>query len=274
MVIKPGLAAPAASGGTAAGPRHQWTVLVIILSAVFMQLLDTTITMVAVPSIQAGLRASYGEVQLVVALYLLAFACVLVTGGRLGDAYGRKKMFLCGMAGFTVASAVCGVAPDALTLIVSRVVQGMSSGLMFPQVLGIIQVIFSKAQRTRAITIYGATIGLATILGPVTGGALIALNLAGSGWRSIFYVNVPIGVAALALGAAKIPESRAQRAAGSTSPARCCSAPACSCSCFRWSSAATRTGLAGRSAAWRPARSCWPASSATSAAAPGGTPAR
>jgi EmrB/QacA subfamily drug resistance transporter len=187
---------------------NPWGVLAIILTAVFMQLLDTTITMVGVPSIQNSLHSSFGEIQLVVAGYMLAFACVLVLGGRLGDTYGRKRMFLWGMAGFTLASAVCGAAPDALTLIISRVVQGMASGLMFPQVLGIIQVVFRKDQRTRAIGFYGATIGLATILGPVTGGGLIDLNIAGWGWRSIFFVNVPIGVVALALGAALIPESR------------------------------------------------------------------
>ncbi len=185
-----------------------WAVLAIILTAVFMQLLDTTITMVGVPSIQASLHSSFGEIQLVVAGYMLAFACVLVTGGSLGSSYGRKRMFLWGMAGFTIASAACGAAPDALTLIVARVVQGMCSGLMFPQVLSIIQVVFRKEQRTRAIGLYGATIGLATILGPVTGGGLIDLNIAGWGWRSIFFVNVPIGLAALALGAFMIPESR------------------------------------------------------------------
>ena len=190
------------------GSTNRWLVLAIILTAVFMQLLDTTITMVGVPSIQGSLHSSYGEIQLVVAGYMLAFACVLVTGGRLGDTYGRKRMFLWGMLGFTVASAVCGAAPDAITLICARVVQGMCSGLMFPQVLGIIQVAFSKAQRTRAIGLYGATIGLATILGPVTGGALIDANIAGAGWRSIFYINVPIGLAALALGAVLIPESK------------------------------------------------------------------
>ena len=184
-----------------------WAVLAIILTAVFMQLLDTTITMVGVPSIQASLHSSFGEIQLVVAGYMLAFACVLVTGGSLGSSYGRKRMFLWGMAGFTIASAVCGAAPDALTLICSRVVQGMCSGLMFPQVLSIIQVVFGKEQRNKAIGLYGATIGLATILGPVTGGALIDLNIDGWGWRSIFYINVPIGLAALALGAALIPES-------------------------------------------------------------------
>ncbi len=206
----------AAQTATALTPRpardravNPWAVLAIILTAVFMQLLDTTITMVGVPSIQNSLHGSFGEIQLVVAGYMLAFACVLVTGGALGDTYGRKRMFLCGMAGFTIASAVCGAAPDALTLIVSRVVQGMSSGLMFPQVLGIIQVVFTKAQRTRAIGFYGATIGLATILGPVAGGGLIDLNIAGWGWRSIFYVNVPIGVAAMVLAAGMVPESKA-----------------------------------------------------------------
>ena len=191
---------------------NPWAVLAVILTAVFMQLLDTTITMVGVPSIQNSLHSSFGEIQLVVAGYMLAFACVLVTGGALGDTYGRKRMFLYGMAGFTIASAVCGAAPDALTLIVSRVVQGMSSGLMFPQVLGIIQVVFSQARRTKAIGFYGATIGLATILGPVTGGGLIDLDIAGWGWRSIFYVNVPIGVAAMALAAGMIPESKAPAA--------------------------------------------------------------
>src|SRR5215472_9821377 len=188
---------------------NHWVVLVVILTAVFMQLLDTTITMVAVPSIQKSLNSSYGEIQLVVAGYMLAFACVLVLGGRLGDTYGRRRMFLWGMLGFTIASAVCGAAPDALTLIVARVVQGMCSGLMFPQVLGIIQVVFSSERRAKAIAFYGATIGLATILGPVTGGALIQADIAGAGWRSIFYVNVPIGLAALALGTVLIPESKA-----------------------------------------------------------------
>jgi EmrB/QacA subfamily drug resistance transporter len=209
MCIEPATAGTKAadSARRPAGPSP-WAVLAIILTAVFMQLLDTTITMVGVPSIQASLHSSFGEIELVVAGYMLAFACVLVTGGSLGSTYGRKRMFLWGMAGFTVASAVCGAAPNALTLVIARVVQGMCSGLMFPQVLSIIQVVFRKEQRNKAIGLYGATVGLATILGPVTGGGLIDLNIAGWGWRSIFYVNVPIGLAALALGVAMIPESR------------------------------------------------------------------
>jgi EmrB/QacA subfamily drug resistance transporter len=209
MCIQPARAGATAADSTrrSAGPSP-WPVLAIILTAVFMQLLDTTITMVGVPSIQSSLHSSYSEIELVVAGYMLAFACVLVTGGSLGSTYGRKRMFLWGMAGFTVASAVCGAAPNALTLVIARVVQGMCSGLMFPQVLSIIQVVFRTNQRNKAIGLYGATVGLATILGPVTGGGLIDLNIAGWGWRSIFFVNVPIGLAALALGIAMIPESR------------------------------------------------------------------
>ncbi|GAA3212754.1 DHA2 family efflux MFS transporter permease subunit [Actinocorallia longicatena] len=189
-----------------------WAVLAITLSAVFMQLLDTTITMVGVPSIQADLGASYGQIQLVVAGYTLAFASVLVLGGRLGDTYGRRRMFLAGMLGFTLASALCGAAPDAITLIAARVLQGLTSGLMFPQVLGILQVMFGPAQRAKALAMYGATVGLATVLGPVTGGALIDADLFGSGWRSIFYINLPVGILALALGLRMIPESRAAKA--------------------------------------------------------------
>lgn len=193
--------------------KGRWFVLVIALTAVFMQLLDTTITTVAVPSMQTKLGASSAEIQLVLAGYSLAFACALITGGRLGDIYGRRKLFLIGMAGFTIVSAICGAAPNPTTLVIARLVQGAFSALMFPQVLSIVQVIFPKAQRTKALAIYGATIGLATILGPVTGGFLIDLNIAHSDWRSIFYINVPIGLLALGFGALRIPESKVRGAA-------------------------------------------------------------
>lgn len=195
------------------GGKGRWLVLVITLTAVFMQLLDTTITTVAVPSIQAKLGATSAEIQFILAGYSLAFACALITGGRLGDIYGRKRLFLIGMIGFTVVSAICGAAPNAGTLVVARLVQGAFSALMFPQVLSIVQVVFSRAQRAKALAIYGATIGLATILGPVTGGFLIDLNIAHSEWRSIFYINVPIGLLAILFGALRIPESRVRDAA-------------------------------------------------------------
>lgn len=201
------------SGRDASGAAaNRWLVLAIVLAAVFMQLLDTTITTVAVPSIQSSLHATFGEVQLVLAGYSLAFACVLVTGGRLGDIYGRKRLFLIGMITFTVASAVCGAAPDGQTLVIARIVQGVCSGLMFPQVLAILQVTFSDRDKPKAFAIYGATIGLATILGPVLGGALIKLNLFGTDWRAIFYVNVPIGLVALAAGVRQLTESTAPQA--------------------------------------------------------------
>lgn len=195
------------------GGKGRWFVLVITLTAVFMQLLDTTITTVAVPSIQGKLGASAAEIQLVLAGYSLSFACALITGGRLGDLYGRRKLFLIGMTGFTIVSAICGAAPNPSTLVVARLVQGAFSALMFPQVLSIVQVVFPRAQRTKALAIYGATIGLATILGPVTGGFLIDLNIANSDWRSIFYINVPIGLVAIVLGMLRIPESKVRGAA-------------------------------------------------------------
>lgn len=195
------------------GVKGRWLVLAITLTAVFMQLLDTTITTVAVPSIQNNLGASSAEIQFVLAGYSLAFACALVTGGRLGDIYGRKKMFLIGMTGFTIVSAICGAAPNPTALVVARLVQGAFSALMFPQVLSLLQVVFPRAQRGKALAVYGATIGLATILGPVTGGLLIDLNIAHSDWRSIFYINIPIGLLALVLGAMRIPESRVRNAA-------------------------------------------------------------
>ncbi|MCI3271304.1 MFS transporter [Streptomyces cylindrosporus] len=196
--------APSATGNPA-----RWVILAVTLSAIFMQMLDTTITMVALPSLQSDLGATFAEIQLVVAVYSLAFACTLVTGGRLGDIHGRKKVFLIGMLGFTIASALCGAAPDSTFLIASRILQGMCSGLMFPQVLSIIQVTFSTQERPKALAMYGASVGLGTVLGPVLGGWLIDLDIFGTDWRAIFYVNLPIGLIALCLGMAKIPESSA-----------------------------------------------------------------
>ena len=162
-----------------------------------MQLVDISIVNVAIPSIQRELHASYGQIQLVLVLYQLGFAATLITGARLGDIYGRKRLFMIGMAGFTTASAVCGAAPSPEVLIIGRLVQGIFSGLMFPQVLSVIQVTFAPRDRGKAFGIFGATIGIATIAGPLLGGTLIELDIAGLDWRTIFYVNVPIGIAAL-----------------------------------------------------------------------------
>ncbi len=185
-----------------------FVVLAIVVTATFMQLVDVSIVNVAIPSIQRQLHASYAAVQLVVAGYQLGFACTLITGARLGDIYGRKRLFIIGMIGFTSASVLCGAAPNPGTLVLARVLLGVMSGLMFPQVLSIIQVTFAPEDRGRALAVVGAVIGLATIVGPLAGGGLIALNIANLDWRWIFYVNVPVGVIAGTAAFFRLHESR------------------------------------------------------------------
>lgn len=193
-------------------PANPYLGLGVILSATFVQLLDASIVTVAVPAIQEDLDASFASVQLMIAVYVLAFACTLVTAARLGDIHGRRRLFLIGMAGFTLASALCGLAPTATVLVLARLVQGVMSGLMFPQVLSVIQVTFPPEDRGKALGIFGGVIGMATVLGPLVGGALIELDVLGLGWRAIFLVNLPIGVAALALALPWLTESRAPQA--------------------------------------------------------------
>jgi len=198
-----------APGG--ADPRR-WIALAVVLTAGFMQLVDISIVNVAIPSIQRDLDATYSQIQWVLAGYQLAFAVMLITGGRLGDIYGRKRLFMIGMAGFTLASAFCGLAQNPGMLIGSRVFQGLMGAIMFPQILSVIQVTFPPRERSTAFGMFGATIGLATITGPLVGGLLIDANLLGLEWRPIFLVNVPIGIAALVFAARFLAESKAPRA--------------------------------------------------------------
>ncbi|HEU5059377.1 MAG TPA: MFS transporter [Kofleriaceae bacterium] len=195
-------------------PARPFAVLATVLPATFMLVVDSSIVNVAIPSIERQLGASYAEVQLVVAVYQLAYACVLITAARLGDIHGRKRLFLTGTAGFTLASIACGAAPTPGVLIAARTVQGLMAGMMTPQVLSVIQVTFPPDQRGRAFGWYGTTIGLASTTGPLLGGLLIAASPFGLEWRSVFYVNVPIGVAAIAAAARVLPESRAPSARG------------------------------------------------------------
>lgn len=201
------LATPPA--GAQGGRDRRFLLLPVIMSATFMQLIDVSIVNVAIPSIQSDLSASFAAIELVVAGYQLAFAVILITAGRLGDILGRRRLFLIGMTGFTVASIVSGAAPTAAVLVIARLFQGLFSGLMYPQVLSVIQVTFKPAERGKVFGIFGAVIGLATILGPLLGGILIALNIAGLSWRLIFYVNVPIGVVAFVGALRALPESTA-----------------------------------------------------------------
>ena len=194
-------------------PRR-WLMLVIVLCAALVVVLDGFIVNVAIPSIERELHASFTELQLVVAGYTLAYAVLLVTGGRLGDLYGRKRLFILGMGGFTLFSACCGIAPNALLLIIFRIAQGAAAALMFPQVISFIQVSFDPSERPRAFGYYAAISGLASILGQVFGGFLLTANLFNTGWRSIFLVNVPIGIVALFAALLLLRESRMSEAHG------------------------------------------------------------
>src|SRR5262244_2813635 len=201
------LARPAATGD-GADPRR-WLTLIILLLAAFMNLLDVSIVNIAIPSIQRDLNASYADVQWALAGFTLAYALVLITGGRLGDTFGRKRLFLIGVAGFTLMSALCGAAQSPGQLIASRVLQGVMGGIMIPQVLAVIQVTFPPAERIKALAGFGVTAGLGAVSGPLLGGVLINANLFGWDWRPIFLINVPVGIVAMAASAVLVRESRA-----------------------------------------------------------------
>ncbi|MFE3000525.1 MFS transporter [Nocardia sp. NPDC059246] len=192
-------------------PRR-WIAFTVVLAAGFMDLLDVTIVNVAVPSIQKDLGAAYSQIEWIIAAYVLSFAAVLITGGRLGDIYGRKRLFLLGMAGFTAASLACGLASSPALLIGSRFVQGAMAGLMVPQILAIIRVTFPKDERAKAIAVYSGVGGSASAVGLSLGGLLVQWNLFDLSWRPIFLVNVPVGLIALAAAALVMRDSRSAHA--------------------------------------------------------------
>jgi EmrB/QacA subfamily drug resistance transporter len=175
----------------------------------FMSLLDVSIVNVALPSIERGMSASPATLQWVVSGYALTFGLALVPAGRLGDMFGRRRMFLIALASFVVTSALTGAAPTTGLLITARLLQGIAGGMLAPQNSGLIQELFRGAERGRAFGILGATIGLATAAGPIAGGLILAAFPGHDGWRWVFYVNVPIGIVALALAARLIPAAPA-----------------------------------------------------------------
>ncbi|HVS35807.1 MAG TPA: MFS transporter [Gemmataceae bacterium] len=191
---------------------RQWLTLAVVVTAAFLGTLDFFIINVALPAMQADLHASFAQVQLVIAAYGLAYAVCLITGGRLGDIVGRKKMFLIGVAGFTLASVLCGLAPRPELLIAARVLQGIAGAMLFPQVLSIIQVTFPPHERGRAFAVYGVVQGAASFSGVVLGGFLVQANLFGLGWRPIFLVNLPVGLLTLLAAWKLAPESRSPTA--------------------------------------------------------------
>ncbi|NAS21895.1 MFS transporter [Herbidospora sp. NEAU-GS84] len=186
----------------------------LILTGQFMAILDVSIVNVAAPTIQADLAASGAELQLIVAGYTIAYAMLLITGARLGGRSGYRRWFLAGLAVFTVASLLCGIAPGAATLIAFRLLQGAGAALMVPQVLSLIQVGVPQAGRARALGVYAAVISLAAVGGQILGGLLVTLDLFGTSWRPIFLVNVPIGLALLWLGARNLPADEPQPGRG------------------------------------------------------------
>ncbi|QJT06167.1 MFS transporter [Streptomyces asoensis] len=187
---------------------NRWRALWVTLVAGFMSLLDVTIVAVALPTVQRELHASAAQVQWVVSGYALTFALALVTAGRLGDALDRRRIFLLALSSFVIFSAACGAAPDITWLVVARLAQGLAAGFMAPQNSALIQQMFRGAERGRAFGFFGATVGISSAVGPLTGGAILALASGSEGWRWIFYVNVPIGILAVLLGRRLLPRTR------------------------------------------------------------------
>jgi EmrB/QacA subfamily drug resistance transporter len=185
-----------------------WAPLVLILAGTFVTFLDFFIVNVALPSIAGDLNAGPSAVSLVVAGYALTFAVGMIPGGRLGDRYGRRRMFGIGLAAFTLTSALCGLAPTAGVLVVARLLQGAAGALITPQVLALVGAVYTGAARAKAFAAYGFAMGIAAVAGQLLGGALIEADLAGSGWRAIFLINVPVGALALPLLRRVVPESR------------------------------------------------------------------
>jgi EmrB/QacA subfamily drug resistance transporter len=176
-------------------PLRWWTLAVMVI-AQFMFVVDVFIVNVSLPSIRTNLRATPAELEAIVAAYQIAYATLLITGGRLGDIVGRKLVFQIGLLGFTLASFWCGMSASAPQLIAARVAQGATAALMLPQVLAAIQTLFPAHERARAYSTFGLVVGLGGTAGPILGGVLIELNMADLGWRSAFLVNLPVGVVA------------------------------------------------------------------------------
>jgi EmrB/QacA subfamily drug resistance transporter len=185
--------------------KRPWLGLFAVLAAILMNLLDSTIVNVAAPAIRADLGGSYTDLQWVIAGYTLALAIGLLTGGRLGDMFGRKRMIMIGIAGFLAASIACALAPTMPVLIVARVLQGLIGAIMIPQGFGLIRDLFSPQQMGKAFAALGPVIGLSTIAGPIAAGLLVDADLFGTGWRMIFLINLPLAAFALAAGKIALP---------------------------------------------------------------------
>ncbi|MBW5422129.1 MFS transporter [Streptomyces sp. BG9H] len=182
--------------------------LVVVLTGYALSIVDASIVNVALNSISDDLHGGPAALELVVSGYGLTYALGLVLGGRLGDAFGRRRLYACGLAAFTLTSALCGLAPTIEFLVAARLLQGAAAAMLVPQVLATIQAATEGQARARAIGMYGATAALGMVIGQILGGLLVELDIAGIGWRAVFAINVPIGVAAL-LAVRRVPATRA-----------------------------------------------------------------
>ncbi|WP_395695798.1 MFS transporter [Nocardioides sp.] len=182
----------------------------VLIFASFMDLMDATIVNVALPSIRTSLDATGEQLEWVVSSYLLAFAVLMITGGRLGDMVGRRRMFVIGVLAFTAGSALACAAPTIGVLLVARVVQGAGAAMMVPQVLSSLQALYSPRERAPIYGVIGAVSGMSAVLGPVLGGWLVSSDAFGIGWRSIFLINLPIGIALVVLALRWVPETRSE----------------------------------------------------------------
>nr|WP_236719303.1 MFS transporter [Wenjunlia vitaminophila] len=188
--------------------------LLTVLLGAALSILDFFIVNVALSTIESDLHADGATLEMIVAGYGITYAVLLVVGGRLGDTYGRRTLFLIGVSTFGVTSLACGVAPGVVTLVAARMAQGASAALMVPQVLATIHAACAGERRARALSLYGAMAGLSTIVGQVLGGVLVEADVAGTGWRSIFLVNVPVVLVVLVLALRTVPDTRAEQPAG------------------------------------------------------------
>ncbi len=185
-----------------------WGALAVLMAGTFMIVLDFFIVNVALPSMQLDLQASTSAIEWVVAGYGLTFATCLITAGRIGDQIGRRRTFSIGLGLFTLTSVVCGLAPNPPLLIAARLLQGLAAALISPNVLAIIGVTYQGPDRVRAITVYGMVMGFAAAGAQLIGGALVQADIAGLGWRTVFLINLPVGLAGMLLAPGQLPESR------------------------------------------------------------------
>ncbi len=195
-------------------PRQKTLALLTLIIALVLEIVDLTIVNTALPAIKASVGADAQASQWIVAGYALAFALLLLTGGRLGDSYGYRRMFLWGVAGFTLSSLACGLAANADQLVLARLAQGATGALMAPQFMALLQILFQPLERVNKLAMFGLIGGLASIVGPIIGGLLVAANIFGLGWRVIFLINLPVGALAIWAGARYLPETRSGRPAG------------------------------------------------------------